>query len=121
MSDSYSWHFCRCWQQVVHKAGIDDLSIFIIDYPLKEGTAYALSHTAMHLSLDNHGIDHSPTIVDCHVFYERDHSCDGIDFDNGSVHATGKARVRGAVKLGCLQTWSAAFRWQGGTWPWACY
>src|SRR5690349_4742271 len=98
MPDNYSWHLRRCWQQVVHKASVQDLSIVIKDQPLEEGSAYTLGHTAMHLPLDHHGIDHPPTIVYCHIFHKRDHARGRINLDNSSMHTTGKARVRGAVK-----------------------
>src|SRR5438445_9599474 len=103
MIDDNRWNLRRRWQQVVHKASVNDLSIFIVHEPLKEGSAYALGYSAMYLPLDNHGIDHSPTVVDRCIFHKRDHARCRIDLDDGPMYATGVTCMLGAVKLRVLQ------------------
>src|SRR5712692_5121277 len=97
-----SWYLRRRWQQVIHKAGIDQLSIFIVHQPLIESSTDALRHPSMHLPFHDHRINYSATIVNRGVLQERDHACGRINLDNGSMHSTGKTCVERAVELGRL-------------------
>src|SRR5579875_3597180 len=103
MIDGDSRYLSRCGEQVVHKAGVDDLALFVVDQALEEGSAYALRYTTMHLALDHHVIDNAPAVMHCCVLDERDHACLRVNLDNCPMHAAGKAGMWWTVKLGCLK------------------
>src|ERR1700726_1523520 len=96
------WNLCRRWQEIIHEAGIDKLSLFIINKPLKKGSANTLCHAAVYLPLDNNRIDYLATIMHRHIFYKRYHASFWIDFDDGPMNTTGKTCVGWTIKLACF-------------------
>src|SRR5271157_292535 len=98
------WNLGCCRNQIIHEASIGKLSIFIVYEPFKKSSTYALRHTTMYLPLDNHGINHTSTVMHSRIFDERDHARFWVNLDDGPVNATGKTSVWGTIKLACLQT-----------------
>src|SRR5258708_21594782 len=96
------WNLCRRWQEIIHETGIDKLSLFIINKPLKKGSADALCHASMHLPFDDDRINHLAAVMHRRIFYERYHASFWIDFDDGSMNAAGKTGMRWAVKFACF-------------------
>src|SRR5260370_26690555 len=105
-------NFRRRWEQIIHKASVDELPLFIIDESLIKGSPYTLRHAAMHLPFDDRGINHAPAIVHSHVFDECHHARFRINLDDRSMAATGKTAMRRAVKPAGFKTWRSTFSWQ---------
>src|SRR5260370_23065255 len=105
-------NFRRRREQIIHKASVDELPLFIIDESLIKGSPYTLRHAAMHLPFDDHGINHAPAIVHSHVFDECHHARFRINLDDRSMGATGKTAMRRAVKLAGFKTCRSTFWWQ---------
>src|SRR6516164_3964078 len=75
------------WQRVIHEAAGKDLPRTVINDPLGERLADALREPAVHLTLDNHRVDHHSAVIDRKEIAQRDRSSLGIDEDDGKVHA----------------------------------
>src|SRR5260370_7883179 len=98
-------NFRRRREQIIHKASVDELPLFIIDESLIKGSPYTLRHTTMHLPFDDRGINHAPAIVHSHVFDECYHARFRINLDDRSMAATGKTPTRRAPKLPPFNLW----------------
>src|ERR1700676_3408424 len=115
--DQQRWYLSSSRQQVIHEAGVDDLSLFIIYQSFKECSPNTLRHSPMHLSLNHHGIDDTPAVMHGSIFHKSDIARNGINLDYCAVNATGKTSVRRAIEAARLQAGAASFIRQRWTRP----
>src|SRR5579883_767492 len=101
---------CCRWQEVVHKAGVQKLSLCIIHQTFKKRAPDPLSNPAVNLALDNRWVDDASAVMHRCVFEESNHTGRRIDLDNGPVNATGEAAVRWAIEFAGFQAGSSAIR-----------
>src|SRR5258708_20199128 len=92
-------NFRRRREQIIHKASVDELPLFIIDESLIKGSPYTLRHTTMHLPFDDRGINHAPAIVHSHVFDECHHARFRINLADPSMAAPAKTSMPRPTKL----------------------
>src|SRR5260370_33104522 len=97
-------NFRRRWEQIIHKASVDELPLFIIDESLIKGSPYTLRHAARHLPFDDRGINHAPAIVHSHVFDEFHHARFRINLDDRSMGATGNTPSPRSGQLAASKT-----------------
>src|SRR5579885_957290 len=109
MTDDDRGNLRRRRQEIVHEAGVDDLTLFVVDQSLVECASNTLRDAAMHLPLNHHRIDNAPTVMYRRVLEERDHAGLRVNLDNGPMHAAGEAGMWRAVKLGGLKSWPTSF------------
>src|SRR6266704_3018100 len=96
------WNLGGCRNQIIHKAGIDKLPLFIVYEPFKKCSSNALRYTTMYLSLDDHRINHAPAVMHRRIFDECDHARFRVNLDDSSVDTAGKTCVWWAIKLAGL-------------------
>ena len=63
-------HIASAGQQIIHKGGIHDLSIFIEHQLFVEGVANALGNAAVDLPVQDEGVDHIAAVVHRHIFLD---------------------------------------------------
>ena len=76
----------RFGHRVVHQRSGQELAGLVVDHLLEEGAADALRDAAVHLPLDDHGIDDPPAVVGHDVSEQLDAACRGVDLDLGDVN-----------------------------------
>ena len=82
---------------------LEQLPCIVVDHPLVQGPTHALRDTAVHLTLDDHGVDHPAAVMDHAV--SKDLYLGGlwVGLDDGSVHAVGECRPCWGVVALALQ------------------
>src|SRR5947209_17120348 len=109
MIDEQRRHLSGRREQVIHEAGVDDLSLFIVNQALEKGSADALGHASMDLSLDHDWIDDAPAVMHGGVLHEGNITGGGVNLDNRAMNATGETAMRRAVEGARLQAGTATF------------
>ena len=93
-------HLGGVGHQKVHERGIEQLPSVVIDHPLVQGPTHALRDTAVHLTLDDHRVDHPAAVMDHAVTENLYLGGHWVGLDDGRVHAVGERRLcRGVVAL----------------------
>ena len=74
-----------------------------MDHRLHERLADALRRAAVHLPLDEQGVDDPAAVVHHHVTQQGDLPGLGIDLDHGDVCAVGEGHVHGVEEIGLVE------------------
>ena len=94
-------HVVGARHAVVHVGAGEQLAAVVIDGPLGQGLAYALDETAMHLTLDDHGVDDIAEIVDGGHPLDGGDTGIGVDLHLADIGAGGEGEI-GRVEEGAL-------------------
>ena len=102
-------------KRVVHQGRGEQLAAVVVDDGLEERLTEALGDGAVDLSLDDHRVDHAPTIFHERIASHGDASGGRIDLDDRDVDRAregraGKVAIHGRLQTGCLAVREAAER-----------
>ena len=69
------------------------MSIFIVDHFLVKRLPKTLSDAALHLSIDEQGVNHFAAVVHRDIFFDLHVARLGLDFDDANVRAERKSKI----------------------------
>src|SRR5215471_17707986 len=90
MTEDERRQIARGGDGVVHETAREELAGVVVDEPLAERLAHALSDSAVHLSLHDEGIDHGAAVLHHDVALHADPTGGGVYLDRGHVHRAGE-------------------------------
>ena len=94
MLDLAGRHVGSRGQEIVLKRRRQRLCSIVVVHALEQGVANAVRDAALHLAIDDQGIDDISAVMRDRIFEDRNTARDGIDFDLGDMRSVAVRGLR---------------------------
>jgi hypothetical protein len=89
-------------EQIIHIGSCQELAVLVIENTFVQAIADAVRHTSMDLTINDHGVDHLPAVMNDHITENPGKTCLRIDLHNRNVSTVCVGRLPRTEVMGGL-------------------